>query len=84
MAYRYLGRYQEALECHKRAAEIHHDLGNLLGEAAELGNLGLAHFYGGDATSAVVAYERSLKIAEVTGICPRASLVSDRQTNWEI
>ncbi len=42
-AYDYLGKYQQAINYHQQSLDIAREVGNRQGEAASLGNLGLAY-----------------------------------------
>jgi CHAT domain-containing protein len=57
-----LGRYTEAIEYLQETLEIEREIGNRRGEAASLGNLGIAYYSLGRYTEAIDYHRQSLEI----------------------
>jgi tetratricopeptide (TPR) repeat protein len=61
-AYRSLGKYAQAIDCHKQSLTITRNIGDQKGEAASLGNLGNAYSALGQYPRAIEFYEQLLEI----------------------
>lgn len=65
--YRILGDIPNAIQHHERAMAIHEKLGNIQGQANNLGNLGVCYKMLGDIPNAIKLIERSFAILEKLG-----------------
>jgi tetratricopeptide (TPR) repeat protein len=66
-AYRNLGEYRYAVECHEQALAVAREIGDRQGEGAALGNLGLTYNYLGEYCRAIEYHEQYLIIARELG-----------------
>ena len=66
-AYRSLGDYRKAIECHEKHLKIAKEIGDRTGEGGAYGNLGNAYHSLGDYRKAIEYHEKHLKIAKEIG-----------------
>ncbi len=62
IVYKDQGKLKQALESFQQALEIHHRIGNLLGEANALGNIGIVYGQQGELNQALDYHQQALEI----------------------
>ena len=67
IAYKNLGEYRLAIECHEKDLEVLREIGDRIGEGAALGNLGSVYGRLGEYHRAIEYLEQSLQIAREVG-----------------